>query len=353
MEITIETQQDLDNFLKNPEHKKAVYFVRCKCGKLQKRAYKYIALKNFKLPLLCKSCTAKELASRPEVAEKKRQAMLNMTNEQKQKRAEKSKKSCLKKYGCEYSFQSQNNKEKSKKTKKEKYGNENYNNSDKAFISKYGETREEHSEKRTKEEVLRKEKIIENRNSAEFKAKMSKNGKKAEKALKEKYGKNYRFDFAKKAMETKKAKNNGKGISDESLEKMRKTNIKKYGFEYAAQAGKCLRKLYTEDGFNFDSSWELKFYRYLKLQNKNFICHPNRVFSYTFNGKEHFYLPDFEVDGILYEIKGDHFFEGNKMICPWDRTKDDLYEAKHQCMLKNGVKILKRKELNELGIKVF
>lgn len=28
------------------------------------------------------------------------------------------------------------------------------------------------------------------------------------------------------------------------------------------------------------------------------------------------------------------------MVCPWDHSLDALYEAKHQCMLANDVKIL-------------
>ena len=28
------------------------------------------------------------------------------------------------------------------------------------------------------------------------------------------------------------------------------------------------------------------------------------------------------------------------MICSYDRTKDDLYEAKYQCMIQNNVKII-------------
>ena len=47
---------------------------------------------------------------------------------------------------------------------------------------------------------------------------------------------------------------------------------------------------------------------------------------------------------MYFEIKGDHFFKdknyNNKMICPFDHSQDALYEAKHQCMLKNNVIII-------------
>ena len=41
---------------------------------------------------------------------------------------------------------------------------------------------------------------------------------------------------------------------------------------------------------------------------------------------------------------GDQFFNENKMVCPYDHNYDGLYEAKHQCMLKNNIIILKYKE---------
>jgi hypothetical protein len=36
------------------------------------------------------------------------------------------------------------------------------------------------------------------------------------------------------------------------------------------------------------------------------------------------------------------------MICPYDRGQDGLYEAKHQCMLNNGVIILRRVDIERL-----
>ena len=65
------------------------------------------------------------------------------------------------------------------------------------------------------------------------------------------------------------------------------------------------------------------------------------------------------VEGMITEVKGDHFFKDGKMICPYHKKDDSpetiewrngLFEAKHQCMIKNGVKILKYKERKELGV---
>lgn len=44
---------------------------------------------------------------------------------------------------------------------------------------------------------------------------------------------------------------------------------------------------------------------------------------------------------MLFELKGDHFFVDGKMVNPWDRSQDDVYEAKYLCMLANGVVVVK------------
>ena len=66
--------------------------------------------------------------------------------------------------------------------------------------------------------------------------------------------------------------------------------------------------------------------------------------TYYHNDKEYSYFPDFIIDEKYYEIKGLQFFynkdPNNQMINPYDRSKDDLYEAKHQCMLQNNVEII-------------
>ena len=137
----------------------------------------------------------------------------------------------------------------------------------------------------------------------------------------------------------------------EISEKRKQTCLKKYGVEYTGQIpGINTKKSYQFDGYNFDSSWELQYYKYLKKSNKNFSVHPKVSFEYFYKNKKHYYHPDFLVGKTFVEIKGDHFFKNNKMICPWDKNKNGLYEAKHKCMLKNKVKILTRKNLRKMGI---
>ena len=97
------------------------------------------------------------------------------------------------------------------------------------------------------------------------------------------------------------------------------------------QCQKGIKKRWFFNDIYFDSSWELIFF----LATNANKCH--KSFQYTVNGKEHLYTPDFELDGKLYEIKGPQFFENEKMINPFDRSQDALYEAKHICGINNGV----------------
>lgn len=128
----------------------------------------------------------------------------------------------------------------------------------------------------------------------------------------------------------------------------RKTCFEHYGVEYPNQnhdiRTKAQRKNIIYNGIRFDSSWELAYYLYLIRNKIEFEYQPKIVFQYEYNGKIHYYMPDFKVGNEFVEIKGTHFFENKdgtgKMINPYDRTLDEAYEAKHQCMLRNNVKII-------------
>lgn len=73
-------------------------------------------------------------------------------------------------------------------------------------------------------------------------------------------------------------------------------------------AGK-LRTRYFYDNINFDSSWEIIFYIGMKLLNKN-IKRNTTSLSYSYSdGIIRKYIPDFIVEGKLYEVKGLHFLK--------------------------------------------
>ena len=114
------------------------------------------------------------------------------------------------------------------------------------------------------------------------------------------------------------------------------------------------------NGINFDSQMEVDFYKKLVELNIQFIYQPNITFVYYDSlNKKRTYEPDFLIGNTLYEIKGLHFFlnydKTQRMINPFGRKddpeivkyRDDIMEAKHQCMIKNNVKIIT--DLNEIN----
>ena len=82
------------------------------------------------------------------------------------------------------------------------------------------------------------------------------------------------------------------------------------GYDIPAHNPEVIKKAkqrYVYDNQNFDSSWELAYYIWLKDHDVDFVFHPNISFSYyTADGKEHKYFPDFKVKNEYVEIKGDH-----------------------------------------------
>ena len=133
-----------------------------------------------------------------------------------------------------------------------------------------------------------------------------------------------------------------------NIEKIQQTCLKHHGCNFPQQNPKIRARSkgkYTFDKFTFDSKFELCFYVWLKDNNVNFEFKPNKQFKYIYDGKEHFYMPDFKVEDQYVEIKGNHFFKSDgTMQNPYDHSQDGLYEAKHQCMIHNNVKIIKQND---------
>ena len=132
---------------------------------------------------------------------------------------------------------------------------------------------------------------------------------------------------------------------------MKKTCLEKYGVESYVQTSKFAknhRKKIIYNDISFDSSWEVIVCEYCEKNNLSYEYQPEIQFKYYYNDKQHIYQPDFLIEGKLYEVKGDHFFDGDKMINPDDRTQDGLFESKHQCMLDNNVIILRREDIEKM-----
>ena len=258
----------------------------------------------------------------------------NKTEESK----EKIKNTCLEKYGVENPTQSIKIKEKIKNTCLEKYGVESYTKTDeckkkkkqtcfkKCGVEYYSQT--DDCKEKYKQTNLEKYGVEYYSQTNEYKNKVKI-------TCLEKYGVEYYFQ------------------SDDKKKKSKETCVERYGVEHYSQTSKFAkyhRKQIEYDGLTFDSNWEVIVYKYCKENNISCEYQPDIIFEYEYNDKKHYYHPDFLINGKLYEVKGDHFFDGDKMICPYNRNDymDGLFEAKHQCMLKNGVIILRKGNLHQV-----
>ena len=126
-------------------------------------------------------------------------------------------------------------------------------------------------------------------------------------------------------------------------EKAEKTSLLRHGTKHPMQNPNILAKTfgkYIYDMKTFDSSWEIAYYIWLKDNKIDFKYHPNISFKYKYNGKIHYYCPDFLVNNILTEIKGPQFIKNERMINPYDSNMNDLFNAKYKCMLENNVNII-------------
>lgn len=145
-----------------------------------------------------------------------------------------------------------------------------------------------------------------------------------------------------KVKQTKLSKYGSATYNNSDLAKQ--TCIKKYGVENPG----CIKATYLYKNIKFDSSWELYFWIYCELNNIP-ISRATESFTYMYNNKEHIYHPDFNIDGKLFEIKGDQFFkEDGTMQNPFCHEMDGLYEAKHQCGLNNNVVFLTKADMTEI-----
>lgn len=158
-----------------------------------------------------------------------------------------------------------------------------------------------------------------------------------------KYG-DENYNNSKQMKITRIKNNNGVYFSSEQLEKSQQTCLKHFGVRFPAQNYKSFIKRsrkYKYNGILFDSSPEIALYIYLTDKAIDFEYQPNTNFIFHYNGKIKKYFPDFLVNGQFIEIKGDQFFkEDGTMQCPFNHKLDNLFEAKHQCMISNNVQIL-------------
>lgn len=280
-----------------------------KCGKevISKEGNKTLLL--FK----CKSCVFSEIYSSKEYIEKRKNAIIEKygsLEEFNKKRNASIEKTCLERYGV-------NNASKSKEIK-EKI---------KASLQSIDEEQKKINQEKQKKTMLERYGVEVFSQSEELR-------KKGEQTRLEKYGdKNFnnREKYKQTCLERFGVDNSFK--SESVREKWAQGMLEKYGTTHPYFG----HSFYKYDDIIFDSSWELIYFCFLKLENKSFQYHPKRI-PYFIKNKKHFYEPDFEVDGQLIEIKGPQFFnEEGHLRDPWSGK---ILLEKESCMKENNVVII-------------
>lgn len=309
--------------------------------------------------LLCRKC-------------KQSKSLSNFVQNHKDEWVSRWRNSIQEKYGVDNICYDKNTQEKKKKTCLEKYGNEYAIGSEK-IRNKINKTFEEKFNGNTpfaSEEVQRKayESDLKNHGGV-FHSKTNKCKNKAKETCRDKYGKEaggLTEESFKKRKETnlKKYGVEETFASKNNKDKRKETMLEKYGVEYSMQDVNIRKKVlknrydatghmypvmkgYRYDDKNFDSSYELAYYIWLRDNNKQFIYHPGIPLKYIgSDNKEHLYMPDFLVEGQFIEIKGDMFF--NKDNEPWDPYKKDFWWEKYNSLKENNVKILRDSDLKPI-----
>ena len=242
----------------------------------------------------------------------------------------------LEKFGTEYTFSSQTIKDKTKETFIKNYGTDNpfgnKNIQDKiksTNLDKYGTEVAIMSERVKQKQMLtnlEKYGSICPLNNSEIQ-------QKSKETLMKNYGVGNPFE------------------SEEIKEKSKQTCQEKYGVDFYVQTNEFARshrKPIEYDGIMFDSSWEVEVYKFCIRNGMNVIYQPDIKLTYEYEGKIHYYQPDFLIDGKIYEVKGDHFFDGDRLVNPYNRNMDGLIETKFRCMIENGVVILRGEDVERM-----
>lgn len=129
--------------------------------------------------------------------------------------------------------------------------------------------------------------------------------------------------------------------SEYGKQQIKKTNLKRYGCENPQQNKEIHTKTmkhYKYDSLYFDSSWELAVYIYCKDHNINIEREPTKFEYFNDKGKKCYYFPDFKINDIIIEIKGDQFLDDNLVL---------LDKAKLKCINLHGVIIWTRVDVQK------
>lgn len=365
------------------------FFVKFTCRKCNKRVIKNISRKNknnIQFITYCAVCLRKSTCL-------DKYGVDSFTKTKKY--LQKTKQTNLKKYGTEWSLQNKSIRNKCKQTIQNKYGVDNVSQSDiikkkkrETTIKHYGVDNPSKSDKvktkrinttrkrykkdyysQTEECKNRTKETCKERYGVEYALQAKEIRNKIKNTLIDKYGVDayaktdeFKEKFKNTCIERYGVDNPNK--SDIVKEKKKEIFLEKYGCEtpfqdesvkdkikqtliekYGVHNSFLLVSKYSYDNERFDSSWELAFYIYHKDKGHS-IIRTSKTFAYAYNKKIHCYTPDFKIGNRYYEIKGEQFLVRYKngnikgMKCPFDKSLNNLYNAKYKCMIKHNVIII-------------
>lgn len=149
-------------------------------------------------------------------------------------------------------------------------------------------------------------------------------------------------------------------VLEENKKKSKKTMIERWGVDHPMKSSEIKRRMfetygaigitligYSYDGVQFDSSFELAFYVYMKEKNIDFEYHPKDYIEYIGNDKKsHLYLPDFKVNDTLIELKGGLFF--NKKGEPYNPFSKKFWWDKYNMLIDNKVLLYKEVDMKPI-----
>ena len=287
------------------------------------------------------------------------------------KRNEKTKSTKKKLYGNENYV----NVEKCKQTKMDRYGSSTYNNMDKNFATRYKHNGEGiyHSP----ESIEKMKKTSLENNGVEWSLASNEIREKGKLTRKLRYG-DENYSNREKAKETSLLRYNEPHFTNRP--KMLATKLEHFGCYCPESAKKKaeetflkrtdgkyrsvlqmpeIRKLghrskYMLDGFVFDSSWEVAFYIWNRDIGNSIIRSPLQIPYVGIDEKNHFYTPDFSVNGELIEIKGCQFFKESKdgivFINPY--SQKSIHQERYayfykEVLLKHKVRIITSPEISK------
>lgn len=147
---------------------------------------------------------------------------------------------------------------------------------------------------------------------------------------------------------------NGDLYKEKRINKTKATIKKKYGVSNISQAKGIQSKKsfrFWFQNIRFDSSYELCFFLY-HIENNIPIERCSDQFPYyDSNNTEHWYHPDFKVNGEFVEVKGEHLLDkqGNLTSEIYSSSKEskDINFHKQKCMEKVGSRLISSEEIQK------